>query len=512
MKVNSIPLKLTSSDKSFWRGISDSHDTIQYMLCELCDDSISSIISSPVRQKKILITISEITPEKWSAEYQISVEDTGSGILDLSACLSYANTSGRQSPLNRYGVALKKVLATFDPSNRNWKICTRTEEEYQKNQFRLVEAPYSARNKTADLIQDEPWPGSFTESGTIITFPCSKELLATAGKEYPGSKRPPERLLSCISEELSVVYAPILESDVSIDLRLITASNRVRYYEIKPLRPLWKEIEKADCGEEVVDLGRGGVRIKYHFGVIENHPSTSRYYRKNIASSGVMVYENGRLIESNVFKAIWSKVHPAYNAFLVVLELTPFTDPEALPQPTPTKDGLFYGDDRVTALYEWIRQHCPSPGAFIKNSGAGKEAVKEKERTEAELRQKLVDILREEHGDEATVRTDFPLYCCIEKSKPMVDIFLSDGIIALFECKSGISHPKDLFQLMMYHMGALHDGYNPSHLILVADRHPESTKKIAEYLSSCKAPDGQVYDFSLKTWMDYGITPHESNQ
>ena len=55
MIVSEELIKNQTDDRSFWMGISDSHDTIQNMINELVDDSLSSIVSNPVKQKKIVL-------------------------------------------------------------------------------------------------------------------------------------------------------------------------------------------------------------------------------------------------------------------------------------------------------------------------------------------------------------------------------------------------------------------------------------------------------------------------
>lgn len=87
------------------------------MFAELIDDSISSIVANDVKEKKVVVTISEKVTKEWDADYTISVEDSGAGIKNLSALFSFANTSAGKTTLNKYGVGLKKALVTFDVEN-----------------------------------------------------------------------------------------------------------------------------------------------------------------------------------------------------------------------------------------------------------------------------------------------------------------------------------------------------------------------------------------------------------
>lgn len=507
MVVSKEPIENSVDDKSFWVGISDSHDTIQYMLCELVDDSLSSIISNPVKQEKVIITITEKLQKQGTSEYWISVEDSGAGIKNPSACFSFANTMAGESPLNRYGVALKKVLATFDPSNRKWVLETRSENEAKEGRYRRIEAPYSSNNMATQIIAGEEWKGVIKGSGTLICFPCSEALLATSGKEYPGHAQTLEEWAECIREELSVVYAPHIKEKRRIQVNVVYADGRTDTRELEMIEPNWINTSKMVEGEEIRDFGGGNCRVRYRFGQIENHPATKRYFQKNFANSGLMVYENGRLIESHIFKEIWNKVHPTYNAFLGIVEIDPIDGAEALPLPTPTKDALFYGDERVMNLYAWIKSICPSPRKLLTSDKPKTKSKKERRKIELTRREELVKKLREMYGESAVINTEVELYNCIEKTPPRLDIYLfAEGKVNLFECKAEDTSDKDVFQLMMYHMGALHDGINPDTITLVAGSHPKGVREIATYLNTCKDPNGNLYRYELKTWSDYGIS------
>lgn len=201
MVLRKETISTSTSNEGLWRGIGGSHSTIQYILAEFVDDSISSIMANNVKEKKVIVTISERVPEKWNADYLISVEDSGAGIKDLSAAFSFANTSAGETSLNKYGVGLKKALATLDVCNEFWTVMTRSEEDYEMGTFKLIEAPYSTDGMEVRIIQDEPWKGLLTGTGTLVMIPCSKALLTTAGKDYPTHSKLLNHLAECITEE-----------------------------------------------------------------------------------------------------------------------------------------------------------------------------------------------------------------------------------------------------------------------------------------------------------------------
>ena len=221
-----------------------------------------------------------------------------------------------------------------------------------------------------------------------------------------------------------------------------------------------------------------------------------------------MVYENGRLIESNIFSEVWDEAHPKFNAFLAIIEIDPVEDPEALPPPTPTKDALFYGDRRVMNFYSWVRSICPSPYKYIKKNNSLRRKKKERNHVELTRREQLVAKLREECGPEAIIKTEVPLYGCtsFDSTPPRVDVYLyAKKKVHLIECKAEASTAKDVFQLVMYHIGALYNDIKPKVLILVAERHPRTVKVIARYLNKCKDPNGNRFFIQLKTWKEYDI-------
>lgn len=499
--MKKIPIHNAINDVNLWYGIADSHDTFPYMLCELCDDSISSMVANQTEQREIAITLQECAAENGQGDICVRVEDTGAGIKNLDVCMTYASSAGAETPLNRYGVTLKKILATFDPENAHWALFTRTQEEVSNGTYRRVHAPYRTSGMAADIcdIQEDPWPGRFDGSGTYVSFPCSRALFNTSGKGYPGHDISFIALVQCIREELAVIYAPYLRAGFMIHIHIHTAEGKRRSYRVRALEPVWHSTQTPDQGSCILDLGAGPVRVRYHFGEIDNHPSTARYFRKSFSNAGVMVYENGRMIEHHIFSAIWGKDHPQHNGFLAVIELdvSDGGTNDALSPPVPTKDKLFYGDYRLAALYDWIRNHCPRPAIYKSSTQTKREVL---------LCERLAKRFREKYGPQATVLTQMPVYNFIEKSPPLIDIYLFTGSqLILFECKLHVSQEKDVFQLIMYHTGAIHDGLRPDKLVLLAERHSHGTVQLADYLNTCKDTNGENYHIELKRWKDYGL-------
>ena len=259
-------------------------------------------------------------------------------------------------------------------------------------------------------IKEDPWPGRFSGTGTCISFPCSRALFNTSGKGYPGHDVSFIVLVQCIREELAVIYAPYLRNGYMINIYIHTAEGKRRLHQVRALEPVWTSTRTVDQGTCTLDLGAGPVRIRYHFGEIDNHPGTARYFRKSFSNAGVMVYENGRMIEHHIFSAIWGKEHPQHNGFLAVIELDvpDGSTNNALPPPVPTKDKLFYGDYRLAALYDWIHNHCPKPSIYKGTIGPKPEILR-CEQLADKLREMCAmgDITREEFlSDSAAIRNE----------------------------------------------------------------------------------------------------------
>ena len=95
--MKKIPIHNAINDVNLWYGIADSHDTFPYMLCELCDDSISSMVANQTEQREIAITLQECAAENGQGDIYVRVEDTGAGIKNLDACMTYASSAGAGS-------------------------------------------------------------------------------------------------------------------------------------------------------------------------------------------------------------------------------------------------------------------------------------------------------------------------------------------------------------------------------------------------------------------------------
>ena len=213
-----------------------------------------------------------------------------------------------------------------------------------------------------------------------------------------------------------------------------------------------------------------------------------------MATSGVEIRINGRLIMDNLFSEIWTiEKHPKYNHFLVQINL--ISDKrERLPKTRTSKNGFRSGDKKLDYIYNFIYQKRQTPPDKLTRAMSEKAIVKD-------LAEK-----KKLHIRNATIKTEFKVFTKIN-SPVLVDLFIDDNNeIILYEAKKSTADVQGLYQLLMYWDGALFDGLKPTEGILLADDFSPGVKPILEYLNNVKDQTGVNYNFKLKTWKDEDVT------
>lgn len=228
-------LNSTPDATQLWQGIGGHFENLSQILCEFIDNSISNIISTSAINRSILV---KITPIHGMEKYRVSIEDAGSGISNFEPIMRLGDKSVRQSPLNEHGFGLKHALASANPENDNWRICTRTEEDLIKQQYREIRAGYKFEyEEIVHSSQSRPWPGlQNTTSGTYIEFVISKELFDTLQSGIPGNAGF-SRCLEYLAEDLGYIYAGVL-SQGSVNI-LIYSTNNTPDIFVQPIQPEW---------------------------------------------------------------------------------------------------------------------------------------------------------------------------------------------------------------------------------------------------------------------------------
>lgn len=479
--MNTIPLA-----HDLWHGIAGHFDSITQVLCEFVDNSVSNFEGKSVPTKTIQLDFEQI-----KGGVKIKIEDTGTGLENLEPVMRLGDRTVRETPLNEHGFGLKHALASANPENNKWKIFTRTASEFEKGICRLVQAPYAYDLAEKELKADK-WPGSFNGAGTIVEFVCSEAMFNTIRK---GAKGNPgfERCLEYLREELGYIYAGVIEKGKAT---ITIAAKAIKYSKaVEAVKPQWAGYYDPKGGSTQLDLGGGKLVVEYNFGEMKDS-SYVKHYKRNMATSGVEIRINGRILANRLFQEIWEiEPHPSYNHFLVTLNLVS-DDRDALPRTRTSKNGIRSGDEKLEKLFEWVRKTHPTPEKRSAGAVSEGELVKElKELKEKHIRNK------EKH-----IETEFCVFTKVGSSVD-ADLYVFDGHeVVLYEAKKDRADVQNLYQLLMYWDGAVADGIKPDEGILIASDFSPGVKLMIDLLNSRKDENGKNYNFSCKKWVDEGIS------
>lgn len=479
----------TPDEEGFWVGIGKSFGNLSQALWELCDNSISIMVT-------ILKGLSfiDISFERTINGYRIRLEDTGPGIKNIEKALTVGNKSQQTTPLNEHGYGMKNALAFCDLENRNWCIYTKTEED--NGTYKKISAPYSTDKMGGVIIpeKDIPWPGHYSQqTGTIIEIDITPETFFTLREKWS----PNAQELKCLEyfcEDLSFVFSGlILKNNINIQVRSesILRNGEPFIQKISALNPAVKGIYKK---KQTISKDFGGGKLEVEIEQIEmdKHPETKRYYQPSPRSSGVEVRINGRVIAYNLYDEIWSRVtHPSSNRFLMIVNLIS-NDQRALPSTNRTKTGLLEKDPKTSELFNWIRTQCPNPPK------QSVDQISEKARFK-ELCRDLESVLGERIGDYNS-EVEFKVFKKYN-ANIAADMYEYDGTkTRVYEGKNDKADLKSLFQLLMYWEGAVADGIQPNEGILLADDFSVGVEEIIQVLNKNTDANGYQYNFKTQTW------------
>ncbi len=406
---------------------------------------------------------------------------------DFEHTLKLGDTTSAESPLNEHGFGLKHALAAADIHNRNWKIHTRTQHEFDSGKYRTLVAPYRFHmDSTMVDVSTEHWPGIYNGPGTLVEFICDMGLFYTVRR---GVKGPPSfgNCADYLIEELGYVYSGMIsegKANIIVNSTPVPAvgPNIVGYYDPAP-------------GHVGIDLGGGQIDLRYKFCEVKDS-SHLAHYKRNTSTSGVEIRVNGRVLMSNLFKEIWGlEPHPSYNHFLVQFDLIS-QNIDALPKTRTSKNGIRSGDPKLEKLFEWIRQAHPEPEK--KSSGAVYEM---------ELIKQLADSKTTHiRSSSKHIEPWFKVFRTIDTDGALADLYVFDGSqVVLYEAKKDKATIQDLYQLRMYWDGAVIDGINPVEGILLASEFSNGIDAIIAMLNATKDANGNKYNFSKKLWTEEGI-------
>lgn len=499
------PIHNLPDSNEIWSGIGGHFDSLCQIINEFIDNSISNFEGNNPLFRQILVTLSESSIP--NGPVVVRIEDSGTGIKDLDKAFTLGSKAAAESPLNEHGFGLKHALASANPSNDSWRVFTRTQDDINNNQYKKIEAPYLLGDYACTICKDEPWPGQLG-SGTIVEFTCSGAMFSTIGRGIPGGLRNFYKLANILHEDIGFTYSGIIKKNAAtITLILVDVEGNRRNYPVGAVEPAWEKFIEPGSGSAPVNLGGGNVDIEYEFGQIVNkaerldfdNSTTRKYYKQSMSSSGVEIRINGRMLCNNLFKEVWGvEKHNSYNNLLVRVNIKS-NNRDALPQTRTSKNGLREGDERLDALYAWIKSYMPTPVKELSLATHETdlfEELKEKMKIFNPDPNKIIDTEMHVFTSSGNV-----------KDKVRIDLYCKDTSgVSIYEGKKDFTTSKDVYQLRMYWDGLVFDGIKPDKGILVAKNHPDSVANLLFIVNAMKDANGNNYCFELKQWAEFGMT------
>lgn len=472
-----------------FRALGSSFNCPSQPVCEMVDNAISNL-----RKHKgagYILPAIRIAVRKLDEDVEIIVEDGGSGIEDLDNAMTLAGMDAQDSPLNEHGYGLKHTFAYIDNNKGSWLLATRTREDVGLNRCRCIEPPYDFGTGAIHGTYNSGWIGTLNQTGTYIrlTFPLRVfETLARGRRK----KRPFSELTDILKEILCCTYARVLALE-DIEMILTCSDGMIETTEtLEPIFPTWDTETMKTLPDQMVDLGGGEVKVECRYGIIIPNKEGHRYYRGNMASSGVEISVNNRIIQNGLIRQIWEKTtHNSMNGFLVQINLV--TDSrEALPATKAAKNGFRLEHPYVEQLFTWIRSNVVVPGECYQT-------------TEARLLDKLKAKL-ETQPDVLRAEREFTVFRNLDINVP-IDLYVSrNGKGIIYEGKSCKSQPQHVVQMDMYRKGCLVDGIAADEAVLVAREHPQSVLNMIKFYNDEAAGAGSSFRFRVTTWDAEGIS------
>jgi hypothetical protein len=474
-----------------WRGLGGHFDSLSQIINEFIDNSISNFIGANPIIKNIVISIEE----KSNREYFISIEDSGTGIRNINAAFTLGSQESKDSPLNEHGFGFKHALATANPNNNNWIICTRTAQQFNENKFTKIEAGYKFANFKAITVDTNynSWPGQLNGSGTYMAFTCSEPMYKTLSQGFSGNFGFESRV-NILIEDIGFVYCNLIKEDIAnISIIFTDKEGKRKNKNVKAIEPDYEKFITPGKGTVQVNLDSNHVDLEYEFGAIKDS-DFNKYYKRNMSTSGVEIRLNGRMISYGLFKEIWGiEKHNSYNYLLIKLNIKSDTA-KFLPTTRTSKNGIRKGDPKLDALFAWVKSYLPTPQKSTRDIDHEIDLFEELKRI------KLIHL-----PDPKIVTTEQKVFRDI-KDSVRIDLYeKTNNGTKIYEGKKDFTCIQDLYQLKMYWDGCIIDGLQPNQAILIASSHPHTVKDLLRYINQMKDSLGNNYNFVLKEWKDEGI-------
>lgn len=481
---------LDNLSENFWRGIGNFNYNLNHVINEFLDNSVANIsalhknsVSSGPGQININIV-------KLDEGFVFRIEDNGSGIEDIANALSLGGDKKRFSSLNEHGFGLKTSLATVDKTNKKWRVVTRTDSDFEKGQYRIVQAPYIPEMSVFTIDENKlNWPGVLDTTGTIVEFVCTEGMFNTLQEGIRGNASE-ESCVQYLCEQIGSVYRYFIENN---EIK-VTVEFDGKKTNVKPVFPVFVEGRNTGKQSVLLNVEHGTLHIDFIFGEIEEAPY-KRYYKRNMATNGVEFIVNGRKLMGNLFSEIWPlRNHPSYNSFIGVVNITS-DDIRCLPKTNTAKNGIDKSDPVYQAVINWIRSSNPTPLKQVNKAIREEDLVQELERK----------LNNEISAVDKFIQREFGVFqSCYQQVA--VDLYCFNGKkTTIYEAKKLQAEPLDLYQLRMYWDGAVEDGIPIDEGVLIAASFSDNLQDLVNRLNGYIDPRGNTYNFRLAAWSGEGV-------
>jgi hypothetical protein len=488
--------------KELWKGIGGHFDSLNQIIHEIIDNSISNFKSNPqLSFHTILISIKKIDAKN----VEIFIEDTGTGIKNINNAFTLGNKDSQESPLNEHGFGLKHALATANPNNDNWKVFTRTQELKDNNLVSVISSPFEINDYYGkhEEFNFENYPSKLLNysTGTIVRFITSFEMYKSLGRN---GIKDSKGIALYLKEDLGFIYSGIINSNIA-EIQIVVDDEPKMI--VNSVEPWWIENsysrEKVDLGLLAGDDETGEIILSSTIGTIKDRITIEEnekavFYKTNMKNSGVEIRINGRMIKNNLLNEIWNDKyqHNRFNNFLVQINLES-NKSSFLPSTRSSKNGFKQGDIKLLGLYNWIRTHCPLP---LENKN---------DRDEIHLFEELKEIKHKQLKDIVDGKLTVEIgRRVLKRSKDniRIDFFVAfNNKTIIYLGIKGVSSPIDLYKLKLYWDACVIDNLLPTNAILLANEHSELVQDLSSMNNSLKDINGNSYNFILKKWKDENI-------
>jgi hypothetical protein len=488
-------MDLTPDENDLWSVMGGYLETFIQGLWELLDDAISNYQANKPANNLILITIESEVDNK----ILVKVEDGGTGIKNIKSALTLGRKDCRETNMNEHGAGINQALPFFNPNNNSWAIYTRTIDILNKGQYRCYKAPYKFK-KNCDIISDtqSKWPGQFQGTGTIIEFTCSQEVFKTI-QEPINVVMSNENLSDLLCEHIGYWFSGKITSGI-VNLRVVSSSFSFNKL-VSPQLPPWSNLkvkynDKINSWEEcsgkkrICLTGKEAI-IDYKFGEIEKG-NGKVYYQRNMATSGVELRINGRLLKNNILEEVWGITnHPHYNAFIGYINIiTP--DDVRIFNTKVDKTGINTNDKALSQLYQEIKLLLPKLPRSDRNKKNQKQLCDQLKKIKEVHSETLLKCERE-----------YKLFKSLNLNvKADLELEYQDGGVVIYETKTTKAELIHLYQLNMYWDGCVIDNVSVKKAILVANDYSKEILDVLKELNKRKDSIGNYYNFEIKTWSD----------